>query len=92
MISGLRYGGRFFATTWLTQKQFSTRTGLNAAEDYHFFRLSPPRWVVAFTHVSEGVDAVATYEKLGYVPRTTIAVFTVLERGEPLTLPEASPW
>lgn len=90
--SGLRYGGRFFATTWLTQKQFSTRTASNAREDYAYFRASPPRWVVAFTHLEDGVDAAKTYERLGYLPRHTEAVFTILERPSNPALPEEPAW
>lgn len=92
MESGLRYGGRFFESTWITQKRFSTLTGVNAIEDYAFFKSSPPRWVVAFNHLDTGIDAAKTYEAMGYVRRTNIAVFAILERGSSLRFPEENPW
>lgn len=92
MVAGLRYGGRFFESTWMTQKRFSTLTEVNALEDWNFFRANPPRWVVAFTENDSLIDSAALYESLGYVTRTKIAVFSVLERGPQLNLPEAMPW
>jgi hypothetical protein len=92
MESGLRYGGRFFESTWITQKRFSTLTGVNAIEDYAFFKANPPRWVVAFSHLDTGIDAAKTYESMGYVRRTNVAVFSILERGPVLKFPEEMPW
>ena len=92
MLCDMRYGGRFFETPWLTEERFSPRTKENTAEDWAYFRKSPPRWVVAFTHLESGVEAAKSYVGIGYVPRARVSVFTILERGENLRLPEEVPW
>lgn len=87
-----RYDGRFFWSTFLTEKRFSTGKDRLSREDFECFKEAPPRWVVAFTSEHTGVNAASTYERLGYVRREETGTFTVLERPEKVTFGDRTSW
>ncbi len=87
-----RYDGRFFWSTFLTEKRFSSGKDRLSREDYEGFKANPPRWVVALSYQHEGVNAAETYEHLGYTRREETAFFVILERPERVTFGEQAAW
>ncbi|HQY61066.1 MAG: hypothetical protein IPF92_13905 [Myxococcales bacterium] len=87
-----RYDGRFFWSTFLTEKRFSAGRDRLSQEDFASFKAAPPRWVVALTYEHTGVNAAETYERLGYVRREETDSFTVLERPAAPTFRDQTSW
>lgn len=87
-----RYDGRFFWSTFLTEKRFSAGRDRLSQEDFACFKEAPPRWVVALTYEHKGVNAVETYESLGYVRREETHFFAVLERPENVNFGARTSW
>ncbi len=85
-----RYGGRFFWTTFLTDRRYHPDPEALLGEDLAAFKASPPRFVVANDFVHEGVAAAEPYERIGYVRMATLQNYVVLERGEHLDF--SVPW
>lgn len=86
VLSGLRYSGRFFWTRFLVVPEWSYRMEDWRNEDAATFNAKPPRFVVAIDGRGvDSVDAVETYERLGYrridgVPVFQRSTFVLLER------------
>ncbi len=87
-----RYDGRFFWSTFLTEKRFSAGRDRLSQEDFACFKQAPPRWVVALTYEHTGVNAAETYESLGYVRREETYHFAVLERPEQVAFGARTSW
>jgi hypothetical protein len=71
---------RFFWTPWLTLPSRAYRRDEWLREDREAIERDPPRFVVAVAAVASGPDSIAWFAPLGYVERTRIHGFVVLER------------
>ncbi|HVW25194.1 MAG TPA: hypothetical protein VHC69_07460 [Polyangiaceae bacterium] len=80
--SGLHFTGRFFWTSFLTMPTRSYRRAELLDEDLQAIVKHPPRFAVALSAASDGLDSAAWFERLGYVRRVETGTFTVLERGQ----------
>lgn len=76
-----RYAGRFFWTTFLTDRRYHPEPEKLLREDWKAFVAAPPRFVVLPPSSTEAVLDVANYERLGYVRRRAFQHYLVLERG-----------
>jgi hypothetical protein len=81
VVSGLHAPGRFFWTAFLTRpsRRFHRRAWL--AEDAAVIDAKKARWVVTSTAASEGPESESYFLDRGYLERTRIGPYTVLERG-----------
>ena len=81
VVSGLRAPGRFFWTAFLTRpsRRFHRKAWL--AEDAAVLDARKARWVVTWTATATGPESVSYFLPRGYVERTRIGPYTVLERS-----------
>lgn len=79
--SGLHYTGRFFWTAFLTMPSRKYRRAELLREDRRALMRDMPRFVVALTGLSRGIDSPGWFEHRGYFRRVQIGAFTVLERA-----------
>jgi hypothetical protein len=80
-ISGRRYGGRFFWTSFLTDPRRAYRRGEWLAQDRAQLAERMPRWVVALSWVREGPDAPGYFSSMGYLARQEMYGFTIMEKA-----------
>jgi hypothetical protein len=79
-VSGCRYGGRFFWTSFLTDPRRAYRREEFLAQDRAQLLERSPRWVVALSGIHEGPDAPEFFTAMGYVPREEMYGFTLMEK------------
>jgi hypothetical protein len=82
--SGLHYTGRFFWTSFLTMSTRIYKRGEWLAEDAAAFEENPPRWGVALTYATAGLDSPRWFAARGYERRAAFGVVTILERKSPV--------
>jgi hypothetical protein len=80
VVSGLHAPGRFFWTAFLTRPSRSFHREAWLAEDAAVIDGKRPRWVVTWTETREGPESASYFLPRGYVERTRIGAYTVLER------------
>jgi len=90
VVSGLYAPGRFFWTAFLTRPSRSFHREALVAEDAAVIDAKKPRWVVTWTETRDGLESASYFLPRGYVERTRIGPYTVLERGPQSPAP-ASP-
>jgi len=81
VVSGLHAPGRFFWTAFLTRPSRSFRREALLAEDAAVIDAKKPRWVVTWTETRDGPESAGYFLPRGYVERTRVGPYTVLERG-----------
>jgi hypothetical protein len=79
-LTGSRYPGRFFWTTFIVSPQRAYRREEWLAEDRRVWEETPPRFVVALRLVADGPDSPGEFLGRGYTTRYETPHFTVLER------------
>lgn len=79
-ISGMRYTGRFYWTTFLTAQGRQYRREELLKEDRDELERHPPRYVVALLNVSPGIDTPDYFEARGYTVKFRTPSLVVLER------------
>lgn len=83
-LSGLRFGGRFFWTSMLTDDGRAYRRDDWLAEDRRAFATRPPRFAVAHARArADGVASPAFLEGLGYTRAAQFGDLVVFERAQP---------
>jgi len=81
VVSGLHAPGRFFWTAFLTRPSRRFHRAQWLAEDAAVIDTARPRWVVTWTETTEGPESASYFLPRGYVERTRIGGYSVLERG-----------
>jgi hypothetical protein len=81
VVSGLHAPGRFFWTTFLTRPSRAYHREAWLAEDTAIVDARRARWVVTVTDTRTGPESADYFLPRGYVERTRIGPYTVLERG-----------
>jgi len=81
VVSGLHAPGRFFWTAFLTRPSRTFHREAWLAEDAAVIDAKRPRWVVTWTETREGPESASYFFPRGYIERTHIGPYTVLERG-----------
>jgi 4-amino-4-deoxy-L-arabinose transferase-like glycosyltransferase len=81
------YGARFFWTAPITTNACAYRRWEWIADDRAQIARVKPRYVVALSRAQFGPDAPSTFVSMGYVLRTTMFDFAILEAGDNLEKP-----
>jgi hypothetical protein len=79
--------GRFFWTAFLTRPSRAFRREAWLAEDAAVIDSKKARWVVTWTETRDGPESASYFLPRGYVERTRIGAYTVLERSPGALLP-----
>jgi hypothetical protein len=87
VVSGLHAPGRFFWTAFLTRPSRAFRREAWLAEDAAVIDSKKARWVVTWTETRDGPESASYFLPRGYVERTRIGAYTVLERSPGALLP-----
>lgn len=81
VVSGLRAPGRFFWTSFLTRPSRRFHREAWLAEDAAVIDARKARWVVTWTGVPEGPESTSYFAPRGYVERTRVGPYSILERA-----------
>lgn len=84
VVSGLHAPGPFFWTTFLTRPSRRFDRDAWLAEDAAVIDAKRPRWVVTWTGTTTGPESEGYFLARGYVERTRIGAYTVLEFQSPV--------
>jgi hypothetical protein len=81
VVSGLHAPGRFFWTAFLTRPSRRFHREAWLAEDAAVIDSRRARWVVTWTQTTDGPESTSYFLPRGYVERTRIGAYSVLERA-----------